>query len=183
MRRRSRPQGRPAARSAPGLPVPLLLALFAAAVLAGCEWGLGVGGGPLDPEIRGRYDGTFFVEWDDFRHRGWDEGPGTIRIRRTLGDTFEGRWEWWLGGRRLEGELERGRGDRRGRLSFRLESWGRDLMEALTDCRLLSGDFAFHGELRGRFLRADRSGRLRCRDPFTGRAEDVHVRITFRGRR
>lgn len=158
------------------------LALAGAVALSGCDMHLGPGTAPLDRELRGRYDGSFRVEWDDRRGGGRDEGPGAIRLDRAFGSSFEGWWEWWLGTRRLRGEVERGRADGFGRVTFELRTdFGRDLLEHLTDCRLVSGDRRFTGEVRRAELRARRTARLRCRDPFTGRSDEVWVRVSFSG--
>lgn len=171
----------------PRLPIPpwiAILSLLLALAAGGCEWGLGLGTGDFDRDLRGRYHGTFAIEWDGARG-GWDEGPGEILLERSFGGSrFEGRWEWRLAGRRFRGDLEDGRARAFGDISFALETFGgRDLLEGITDCRFVSGDRRFHGEVHGRFLRADRIARLRCRDPFTGFRDEVRVRVSFRGRR
>lgn len=159
------------------------LALVVTAVLTACDMQFGLGTAPLDRELRGRYDGSFRVGWEDRRGGGRDGGPGVIRLDRAFGSSFGGWWEWRLGARRLRGEVRRGRADGFGRVSFELRTdFGRDLLEDLTDCRFVSGARRFTGETKRRGeLRAWRTARLRCRDAFTGRAEDVRVRVSFAG--
>ncbi len=158
------------------------LVLSVVLALAGCDMQLGLGTEPLDRDLRGRYEGAFRVEWEDRRGGGRDGGSGVIRLERAFGSSFGGWWGWWLGAHRLGGEVERGRADGFGRVSFELRTdFGRDLLEDLTDCRFVSGDRRFDGEVRRGELRARRTARLRCRDPFTGRSEDVRVRVWFAG--
>lgn len=181
----------PRRRTVSGLvPILGLLALAPAA----CDWAL------VDPDrrhysdraIEGRYEGTFVLEWETYDRRGRrgrDGGRGSIRIDRAYGSTFEGEWSWRLDGRWLEGDLERGREDFLGDVSFSLEPrfrgtrFGSDLLEELTGCHFVSGDRRFHGSFGRAVLRADRRARLRCRDPFGGRSEDLLVRVSFSGRR
>ena len=156
---------------------------------AACDWAL------VDPDrrhysgrdLQGRYEGTFVLEWDAHRRggrRGWDEGRGSIRVDRSYRSGFEGEWSWRLDGRWLEGDLERGREEFLGEVSFSLEPRFRgDLLEELTGCRFVSGDRRFHGTFGRGTLRAERTARLGCRDPFSGRREDIVVRVSFSGRR
>lgn len=153
--------------------------------LVACE--LTTGPGFFRDGLRGRFDGTFTLEWEPvgFGRAGWIDGHGSIRIHRHGGSRFEGDWAWRLDGHLLRGDLERGREGFRDDVSFRLESrFGRDLLEELTGCFFLRGERHFHGfASRGR-LRAWRTARLRCHDAFgfdRDFRDDLVVRLSFEG--
>lgn len=192
MTRRASSPRRPPIAAAPGaptipsrtVPAPAVLAVLAVLALAGCEVTTGLGG--FGHDLRGRYDGTFTLEWEPLsRGRGgWIDGRGSIRIDRHRGSTFSGEWAWRVDRQLFRGELEAGREEFRDEVSFFLEErFGHDVLEEVTGCFFLTGDRAFFGiASRGR-LRAARTARLRCHDPFAGFRRDVLARLSFSGRR
>lgn len=152
--------------------------------LTGCELGIGIGTGLHDDrDLDGRYEGTFTLEWDPFAGGfGREEDRGVIDLDRRHGRGFDGEWSWRLGGRWIDGDVEDGRADVFGDVAFELETdFGEDLLEAVTDCRFLSGDRRFHGSVSGRRLRVERSARLRCPDRFGPGFRDLFVRLSFSG--
>lgn len=173
-------------RRAPTPRRPPIAATFGAVtilLLVACE----VTTGPrFRHDLRGRYDGIFTLEWEPVaRGRGgWLDGRGSIRIHRHHRSTFSGEWAWRVDGQLFRGDLEAGREEFRDEVSFFLEPrFGRDVLEEVTGCFFLTGERAFFGfASRGR-LRARRTARLRCRDPFGGFHQDILVRLSFSGRR
>lgn len=167
-------------------PVALLLAVLPVALLGGCDLSLGLGPG-LDRgrDLEGRYEGTFTLEQESFGFAGggFERFDGTVTIRRRFGSGFSGEWRLRAAGRTLGGDVERGRVDSFGGISFDLETgFGEDVLEALTGCLFLDGERRFHGSVFDGRLRADRAARLRCR-LRSGRLETIRFRLSFSGRR